>query len=121
MHKGADAGPWLQSRQVRIVTDPNEAQLHVKVFAPVLGVDQAQSFIGTPAFTVPFLGVTIPEIPVFRDVRHMGHGSYHGAAQSWQLRGSQSRDGSAGGFQRLSRHAGWRKAGRPSDLRAVKF
>jgi hypothetical protein len=64
---------WLQSRQVRIVTDPNEAQLHVKVFAPVLGVDQAQSFIGTPAFTVPFLGVTIPEIPVFRDVRHMGH------------------------------------------------
>jgi hypothetical protein len=64
---------WLQSHQVRIVTDPNEAQLHVKVFAPVLGVDQAQSFIGTPAFTVPFLGVTIPEIPLFRDVRHMGH------------------------------------------------
>ena len=64
---------WLQSHQVRIVTDPNEAQLHVKVFAPVLGVDQAQSFIGTPAFTVPFLGVTIPEIALFRDLRHMGH------------------------------------------------
>ena len=64
---------WLQSHQVRIVTDPNEAQLRVKVFAPVLGVDQAQSFIGTPAFTVPFLGVTIPEIALFRDVRHMGH------------------------------------------------
>ena len=64
---------WLQSHQVRIVTDPNEAQLHVKVFAPVLGVDQAQSFIGTPAFTVPFLGVTIPEIALLRDVRHMGH------------------------------------------------
>ena len=64
---------WLQSHQVRIVTDPNEAQLRVKVFAPVLGVDQAQSFIGTPSFTVPFLGVTIPEIPLFRDVRHVGH------------------------------------------------
>ena len=64
---------WLESHQVRIVTDPNEAQLHVKVFAPVLGVDQAQSFIGTPAFTIPFLGVTIPEIALFRDVRHMGH------------------------------------------------
>ena len=34
---------WLQSHQVRIVTDPSEAQLHVKIFAPVLGVDQAQS------------------------------------------------------------------------------
>ncbi len=64
---------WLQSHQVRIVTDPSEAQLHVKVFAPVLGVVQAQSFIGSPAFTVPFLGVTIPEIALFRDVRHMGH------------------------------------------------
>jgi len=64
---------WLQAHRVHIVTDPKEAQLRVKVFAPVLGVDQAQSFIGTPSFTVPFLGVTIPEIPLFRDVRHVGH------------------------------------------------
>ena len=64
---------WLQAHQVHIVNDPKEAQLRVKVFAPVLGVDQAQSFIGTPSFTVPFLGVTIPEIPLFRDVRHVGH------------------------------------------------
>ena len=63
---------WLQAHQVHIVNDPKEAQLRVKVFAPVLGVDQAQSFIGTPSFTVPFLGVTIPEIPLFRDVRHVG-------------------------------------------------
>jgi len=64
---------WLQAHQVHIVTDPKEAQLRVKVFAPVLGVDQAQSFFGTPTFTVPFLGVTIPEIPLFRDVRHISH------------------------------------------------
>ena len=63
---------WLQAHQVNIVTDPKEAQLRVKVFAPVLGVDQAQSFIGTPAFTVPFLGVTIPEVALFRDVKHSG-------------------------------------------------
>jgi hypothetical protein len=43
------------------------------VFAPVLGVDQAQSFVGTPSFVVPFLGVTIPEISLFKDVRHSGH------------------------------------------------
>jgi hypothetical protein len=64
---------WLQAHQVNIVTDPKEAQLRVKVFAPVLGVDQAQSFVGTPAFTVPFLGVTIPEVALFKDVRHTGH------------------------------------------------
>jgi len=64
---------WLPAHQVHIVTDPKEAQLRVKVFAPVLGVDQAQSFIGTPTFTVPFLGVTIPEIALFKDVKHSGH------------------------------------------------
>ena len=64
---------WLQAHQVQIVTNPKEAQLHLKVFAPVLGVDQAQSFVGTPSFTVPFLGVTIPEIALFRDLRHSGH------------------------------------------------
>jgi hypothetical protein len=64
---------WLQAHQIHIVTDPKEAQLRVKGFAPVLGVDQAQCFVGTPGFTVPFLGVTIPEIPLFRDVRHIGH------------------------------------------------
>jgi hypothetical protein len=33
----------------------------------------SQNSFGTRSFTVPFLGVTIPEIPLFRDVRHMGH------------------------------------------------
>ena len=37
---------WLQEQQVQIATDPNQAQLHLKVFAPVLAVDQGQSFIG---------------------------------------------------------------------------
>jgi len=44
---------WLQGQQVQIATDPKQAQLHLKVFAPVLAVDQGQSFVGSPAFTVP--------------------------------------------------------------------
>lgn len=43
------------------------------MFASVLAVDQGQSFIGTPAFTVPLLGFAFPEIAVFRDVKHSGH------------------------------------------------
>ena len=64
---------WLQEQHVRVATDPKEAQLRLKVFASVLGVDQGQSFVGAPSFTVPLIGVVVPEIPLFKDVRHTGH------------------------------------------------
>jgi hypothetical protein len=64
---------WLQSQQVQIVENPKEAELRLKVFAPVLAVDQGQSFFGAPSFTVPVLGFAVPEIPLFKDVRHSGH------------------------------------------------
>lgn len=53
--------------------DLKQAQLHLKVFVPVLAVDQGQSFVGAPSFTVPILGFVIPEIPLFRNVKHSGH------------------------------------------------
>jgi len=64
---------WLQSQQVQIASDPKKAQLRLKVFAPFLAVDRGQSFLGTPAFTVPLLGVAVPEISLFKDVQHSGH------------------------------------------------
>jgi hypothetical protein len=64
---------WLEEQQVQIATDPKQAQLHLKVFAPVLAVDQGQSFVGAPAFTVPILGFVIPEIALFKNARHSGH------------------------------------------------
>ena len=64
---------WLQEHQVQIATDPKQAQLHLKVFAPVLAVDQGQSFVGSPSFTVPILGFVMPEIALFKNVRHSGH------------------------------------------------
>jgi len=64
---------WLQEQHVRTSTDPKQAQLHLKVFASVLGVDQGQSFVGAPSFTVPVMGLVVPEIPLFKDVRHSGH------------------------------------------------
>jgi len=62
---------WLQSNQVQIVTNPRAAQLRLKVFVPVFAVDQAQSSIGSPSFTVPFLGITIPKISLFKIVRQV--------------------------------------------------
>ena len=64
---------WLQSRGVRTAASINQAHLHLKVFASALGVDQAQSFLGTPAFTVPLVGFVMPEIPLFKDVKHSGY------------------------------------------------
>src|SRR5215510_5828008 len=64
---------WLQGHQVQIATDRKQAQLQLKVFAPVLAVDQGQSFVGAPSFTVPVLGFAIPEISLFKDVKHSGH------------------------------------------------
>jgi len=64
---------WLQSQRVRIASDPKQAQLRLKVFAPVLAVDQGQSFVGTPAFTVPLIGFVVPEVPLFKNIEHSGH------------------------------------------------
>jgi hypothetical protein len=63
---------WLQSQRVRVVLDPRQAQLRLKVFASVLGVDQGQSFLGAPAFTVPVIGFGVPEIPIFKNIEHSG-------------------------------------------------
>ncbi|HEY7216990.1 MAG TPA: hypothetical protein VH985_01260 [Candidatus Binatia bacterium] len=64
---------WLQSQGVRVAPDPKLAQLRLKVFASVLAVDQGQSFLGAPSFTVPLVGFAMPEIPLFKNVEHSGH------------------------------------------------
>jgi hypothetical protein len=62
----------LQGEQVRVITDPDRADLRLKIIASVLGVDKGQSFLGLPTVTVPFLGFTTPEIPLFKSMRHHG-------------------------------------------------
>ncbi len=64
---------WLQSQGVQIAPDPKLAQLRLKVFASVLAVDQGQLLIGSPSFTVPLIGIGVPEIALFKNVEHSGH------------------------------------------------
>ena len=64
---------WLQAQRVRIASDSRRAQLKLKVFASVLAVDQGQSFVGSPSFTVPIIGFGVPEIPLFKNIEHNGH------------------------------------------------
>jgi hypothetical protein len=36
-------------------------------------VDRGHSFIGAPSSSVPLVGFVVPEISLFRDVKHSGH------------------------------------------------
>lgn len=65
-------GAELRQRGVQIVGDPTEAEVRIQVMAAGLGVDQGETLIGIPATVVPLLGVPIPEIALFKWVRHRG-------------------------------------------------
>lgn len=64
---------WLQARRVKVISDVEKAEVRLKIFAPVLGVDQGQSFLGVPSVTVPVLGFTVPEIALFKSMNHQGY------------------------------------------------
>jgi hypothetical protein len=52
----------------------NGATVSVEFFGLTSDKDFAKEFlVGSPSFTVPFLGIMMPEIPLFRTVRHSGH------------------------------------------------
>jgi len=62
----------LRQRGVLIVGDATEAEVRIQVIAPGLGVDQGETLIGLPATAVPLLGLAVPEIALFKWVRHRG-------------------------------------------------
>jgi hypothetical protein len=62
----------LQRRGVDVVTERTGADFRLKVFATVLGVDRGETLIGVPALQVPIVSVPIPEIALFKWVRHRG-------------------------------------------------
>lgn len=62
----------LEEKGVRVTADPEKADLRLKVFASVLGVDHGESLIGTPSFAAPLVGLPIPEIALFKMIKHRG-------------------------------------------------
>ena len=61
---------WLGEQGVHVV--PGAAGLTLKVLAPVLGIDHAESLIGIPAFQLPIMNIPLPEIAFFKWVRNRG-------------------------------------------------
>jgi hypothetical protein len=62
----------LRQRGVLVVGDASEAEARIQIIASGLGVDQGETLIGIPATTVPVLSLSIPEIALFKFVRHQG-------------------------------------------------
>jgi hypothetical protein len=65
-------GAELRQRGVQIVSDASESEVRIQVMAPGLGVDQGETLIGVPATAVPLLSISIPEIALFKWIRHRG-------------------------------------------------
>ena len=61
-----DKNVYMDQNGVQVVTDKEDIDLKIKVLAPVLAVDQAETLVGTPQFT--FLGIPIPAIVIYRKV-----------------------------------------------------
>jgi hypothetical protein len=61
---------WLIKNDVRVVRDQHESDLSLRVLLNVLAVDNSETLFGTPQFT--FLGVPIPAIAIYRNVRNRG-------------------------------------------------
>jgi hypothetical protein len=60
----------LEARGVDVVE--TGADLRLKVFASILGLDRGQTLLGLPAVQVPVVSLPIPEIALFKWVRHRG-------------------------------------------------
>jgi hypothetical protein len=63
----------LRARGVDLVDDPKAAQLRIRAFASILGVDQGDTLIGVPALQVPVVSLPVPEIALFKWMRSRGH------------------------------------------------
>jgi len=62
----------LQRRGVEVIGDWARADIRLKVFATVLGIDRGQTLIGIPALQAPVVSIPIPEIAIFKWERHRG-------------------------------------------------
>ena len=61
---------WLIKNGIQVINDQKDIDLRFKVFANVLAVDQSETLFGTPEFTI--LGIPIPAIVIYRNIRNRG-------------------------------------------------
>ncbi len=63
----------LERHGARVVPAAQAADLRLRVFASVWGVDHAETLVGIPAFRAPAVDVGVPEIALFKSTRNRGY------------------------------------------------
>ena len=63
----------LQKDGAEVVSDADKADLTLKMFASVVGIDHAESLVGLASSTLPVVDLTIPEIAFYKSVRDRGY------------------------------------------------
>jgi hypothetical protein len=61
---------WLIKKGVSVVQDQNQSDISLRVLLDVLAVDTSETLFGTPEFI--FLGIPVPSIAIYRNVRNRG-------------------------------------------------
>jgi hypothetical protein len=61
---------WLLKNGVTVVRNSGASDFSLKVLLTVLAVDSSETLFGTPEFV--FLGIPIPAIAIYRNVRNRG-------------------------------------------------
>jgi len=62
----------LMARGMRIIDDAEKADVHLKVIAPVFGIDHAETLIGIPSITIPLVGSETPDLAFYQSIRDRG-------------------------------------------------
>jgi len=64
----------LEKAGAKVAVTKDEADLYLKIFLSVLGIDSAQWLLGLPSMPVPPTGMTLPEIALLKSSRSSGYG-----------------------------------------------
>jgi hypothetical protein len=78
----------LEARGVHVVE--TDADLRLKVFASILGLDRGETLLGLPALQVPVVSLPIPEIALFKWVRNRGRAEVQ--IQAYDARSGEFRE-----------------------------
>jgi hypothetical protein len=63
----------LERHGARVVPEGQAADLRLRVFSSVWGVDHAETLVGIPAFRTPGVDVGVPEVALFKSTRNRGY------------------------------------------------
>ena len=63
---------WLEKNAIQVAKGQKPADIRLKVFANILGVDRYQTLLGIGASQIPIVGFPFPEIALYKHAKNRG-------------------------------------------------